>query len=131
MTLNRRSLLSGLVGAAGAAGLHCLPRFAFAAEGEIVFKLPAQSSWSTAQTEGHERVMKKFRQCRVLLRHRSKLFEGLVYAVSRGHREAEPIQQCAAEYLQKRYAEIPDWLKITALVLQIIVAIVTILLLFI
>jgi hypothetical protein len=128
VTINRRTLLRGC---AAAAGLCFSPRVSVAFAAESTFKLPAQASWSSAQKEGHGRAMKEFRKCRVPLRHRSKLFEGLVYAVSQGHRERDPIAKCATEYLQKTYAEIPDWLKIMALVLQIIVAIITILLLFI
>jgi hypothetical protein len=130
MTLSRRSLLRGFAAATGLASFS--PRYAFClVAAESTFKLPPQASWSSAQKEGHGRVMQEFRKCRVRPRHRAMLFEGLVYAVSQGHRERDPIAKCATEYLQKTYAEIPDWLKIVALVLQIIVALVTLLLLFI
>jgi len=128
VNFDRRTLLRGCAAAAGL-GFSRIG-FAFAAA-ESTFKLPPQASWSSAQQEGHGRIMREFRKCRVRPKHRAMLFEGLVYAVSQGHRERDPIAKCATEYLQKTYAEIPEWLKIMALVLQIIVALVTLLLLFI
>lgn len=130
MTVSRRCLLRSLAASAGLIILSPKHAFCFVAA-ESTFKLPSQASWSSAQKEGHGRIMQEFRKCRVRPRHRARLFEGLVYAVSQGHRERDPIAKCATEYLQKTYAEIPDWLKIVALVLQIVVALVTLLLLFI
>jgi hypothetical protein len=93
--------------------------------------MPAQASWSSAQRDGFGKAMRDFRRCRVPRNRREQLFEGLAYAVSQGHRDSQKIGQTAGEYLQQKYAEVPDWLKTVALVVQIIAALLTILLLFI
>ncbi len=133
MKISRRQLMLGL---SSSLGMISLPNYIWAEEKyskrEIEeFSLLPESRWSKEQKDGRNEVERKFRRRAIPRKNRNKLFEGLVWAVKQGKRDSKEICDTAKIYLETKYAEIPDWVKLLAYILSIISSILWILLLFI
>jgi len=124
--LNRRLFLS-----AAGCSVASVPGFLAANTAEAKFSLPPRAQWSEKQEQGRREAERHFRRRRIPWKYRDQVFEGLVYAVKKGKREAQEIVDEAGRYLTAAFPEVPEWLKWLATLLSIMSALLTILLLFI